>query len=63
MFYINNGSKFVPVKNDENLLGDAKKIQLIQLGDFNCDGKKDLVGLFHGIPDKENHYLKTLITK
>ena len=63
VFYLNNGSKFVPVKNDENLLGDAQKMQLIQSGDFNCDGKKDLVGLFHGIPDKENHYLKTLITK
>lgn len=63
VFYLFKESKFVPVKNEEKLLGDTQKMSLIQSGDFNCDGKKDLVGLFHGIPDKENHYLKTLIAK
>ena len=61
VFYIFKNGKYVPVKNAERLLGAAQKMQLIQAGDFNCDGKKDLIGLFHGIPDKENHYLKTLI--
>lgn len=61
VFYLFKNGQYVPVKNDEKLLGDAQKMQLIQAGDFNCDGKRDLVGLFAGIPDKENHYLKTLI--
>jgi hypothetical protein len=63
VFYLFKNGKYVPVKNDETLLGDTPKMQLIQTGDFNCDGKGDLVGLFQGIPDRENHYLKTLIAR
>jgi len=61
VFYLFKDGKYAPVLNDESLLADALKMQLIQSGDFNCDGKQDLIGLFAGIPDKENHYLKTLI--
>jgi hypothetical protein len=61
VFYLFKDAKYAPVLNDESLLADALKMQLIQSGDFNCDGKQDLIGLFAGIPDKENHYLKTLI--
>ena len=63
VFYLFKNGKYVPAKNDEILLGDTPKMQLIQTGDFNCDGKGDLVGLFRGIPDIENHYLKSLIAK
>ena len=46
MFYLFKEAKYVPVLNDEGLLGDALKMQLIHSGDFNCDGKQDLIGGF-----------------